>query len=118
MPAALHGAVCSVSEIKTTVVGAALPDWAGQGLLGTDSRDSVGQWCAYPLCVRFGEIGCEQTMSLAHGADVLSEGCTINNKQAPFIFVTCLVAVRQRRRESRGCAVQMEYRGDQSWERL
>lgn len=34
MPAALHGVVCSVSEIKTTVVGAALPDWAGQALLG------------------------------------------------------------------------------------
>lgn len=85
------------------VAGFALPDWDGQGLLGTDSRDSVGQWCAYPMCVRFGEIGCEQTTSLAHGADVLSEGSTINNKQAPFIFVMCLVAVKQRRREQGIC---------------
>lgn len=100
------------------MVGAALPDWAGQGLLGTDSRDSVGQWCAYAMCVSFGEIGREQTMSLAHGADVLSEGYTGNNKQAPFIVVMCLVAVRQRQRESRGHAVQTECRGDQSWERI
>lgn len=68
------------------------------------------------MCVSFGEIGRGQTISLAHGADVLSEGYTGNNKQAPFIVAMCLVAVRQRQRESRGPAMQTERRGHQSRE--
>lgn len=36
------------------------------------------------MCLlRFGGIGYEQNMSLAHGASILSEGDTVNNKQPP-----------------------------------
>lgn len=63
--------------------GSALQEWDGQGLLGEGERGLLGRRGTYTCLLRFGGNGHEPSMSVARGADILSEGDARNHKQLP-----------------------------------